>query len=132
MLKLKTIPVLTRMIAKIDMKPILETLKNADIFDKADNKSDAMKQFTKEKAAELAFDMLSEFTAQIDKIGDDIPEFVSLYKGVSIEEASEMDLAEIINEVINDDGIRTFFSRALRKKAEHAASTSSVNIMTGG
>lgn len=132
MLKIKTIPVLTRMIAKIDLKPILNTLKNADIFDKTDNKADVMKQLTKEKAAELAFAMLGEITAQLDKIGDDIPEFVALYKGVSIEEAGEFDIAEIINEVINDDGIRTFFLRALRKKAERVASTSSAAITTGG
>ena len=32
MLKIKTIPVLTRIISKIDVKPIVESLKNADIL----------------------------------------------------------------------------------------------------
>lgn len=124
MLKIKTIPVLTRMIAKIDMKPIMNTLKNADVFDAATNKKDAVKQLSSEQMGELAFDLLAEITPQLDKIGEEIPEFVSLYKGVTIEEAGEMDVGEVINDLINDEGIRTFISRALRGKAEHAASIS--------
>ena len=131
MLKIKTIPVLTRMIAKIDMKPIMNTLKNADVFDAAATKKDALKQLSAEKVGELAFDLLGEITPQLDKIGEEMPLFVSLYKGVSIEEAGEMDVADIINDLINDEGIRTFISRALRKKAEHAASISSASITTG-
>lgn len=124
MLKIKTVPVLTRMISKIDVKPVLSALKNADVFDAAANKQDAMKQLTAEKAGELAFELLGEITPQLDKIGEEIPQFVSLYKDVTLEEAGEMDLGEIINELINDEGIRTFISRALRKKVEHDASHS--------
>ena len=131
MLKIKTIPVLTRMIAKIDMKPIMTKLKEADVFDAAATTKDAVKQLTAEKIGELAFDLLAEITPQLDKIGEEMPLFVSLYKGVSIEEAGEMDVADIINDLINDEGIRTFISRALQKKAEHVASISSASITSG-
>ena len=39
MLKVKTIPVLSRMIAKLDVRPILTKLKEADIFKSAGNKN---------------------------------------------------------------------------------------------
>jgi hypothetical protein len=51
MLKIKTIPVLTRIISKIDVKPIVQTLKNADIFKESKGKKDALKQLSGEKAA---------------------------------------------------------------------------------
>lgn len=118
MLKIKTIPVLSRIISKLDVKPIVEKLKAADIFKSTGSKSEALAEIKGEKAVELGFELIAEITPQLDKIGDDFPEFVSLYKGVTIEEAGEYDLAEIVNELINDEGIRNFFSVALRKKVE--------------
>lgn len=118
MLKIKTVPVLTRIIAKLDLNPAIAALKEADIFAESKDKAEALKQLTNEKAAELAFQILAAVTPQLDKIGEDIPEFVALYKGVSLEEAGEMDLAEIVNDVIHDEGITGFFKNALRKKAE--------------
>ena len=32
-------------------------------------------------------------------------------------EAQKLDAAEVINELVNDEGVRSFFKRALRKKA---------------
>jgi len=118
MLKIKTIPVLTRIIAKLDVKPIMAKLKEADIFKGAGSKSEALAEIKGEKAVELGFELIAEIMPQLDKIGDDFPEFVSLYKGVSLEEAGEFDLAEIINELVNDEGIKNFFVTALRKKVE--------------
>lgn len=118
MLKIKTIPVLSRIISKIDLKPVIRALKNADIFDKSENAKEAVKQLNKEKAAELAFEIISEITPQLDKIGEDLPEFVSLYYGITREEADEKDFGEVVNDLIHDEGIRGFFSTALRKKVE--------------
>lgn len=119
MLKIKTIPVLSRIVSKIDIKPIVASLKNADVFKEAKGKKDALKQLSGEKAAELGFEILPEITNQIGVIGEDIPEFVSLYYGISQEEANEKDIGEVINDLIHDTGIRTFFATALRKKAGH-------------
>jgi len=121
MLKVKTIPVLSRMIAKLDVKPILTRLKEADIFKSAGNKKEALAEIKGEKAVELGFELVAEIMPQLDRIGEDIPEFISLYKGVSLEEAGEMDFAEILNEVINDEGIRNFFGTALRRKVERGS-----------
>ncbi len=118
MLKVKTIPVLSRMTAKLDTKPIVQTLKNADIFKNTGSKKEALAEIKGDKAVELGFELIAEITPQLDRIGDDIPEFVSLYKGVSLDEAGEYDFAEILNELINDEGIRNFFGTALRRKVE--------------
>lgn len=121
MLKIKTIPVLTRIISKIDVKPIVESLKNADIFKESKGKKDALKQLSGEKAVELGFEILPEITVQLGAIGEDIPEFVALYYGISEEEAAEKDFAEVFNDLIHDEGIRGFFSTALRKKVGREA-----------
>lgn len=121
MLKIKTIPVLTRIVSKLDVKPIVESLKAADVFKEAKGKKDAMKQLKGDKAVELGFEILPSILPQLDRIGAELPEFVSLYYGISLEDAEEKDLAEVINDLINDKGIRDFFATALRKKVERGA-----------
>lgn len=119
MLKVKTIPVLLRIVSKLDVKPIMKKLKEADVFKGTGTKAEAIAEIKGEKAMELGVEVIAEIMPQIDKIGEELPEFVSLYKGVTIDEAGEYDFAEIVNELIHDEGIRNFFSTALRKKAEH-------------
>lgn len=121
MLTIGTIPILLKIVSKLDMKPIIEKLKTADIFDEPTDATDAMKQLSKEKVGILAFDMFAEIIPQFGKIADDLPPLVAAYKGMSVEEAVKLDAAEVINEIIRDDGITTFFERALRKKAEREA-----------
>lgn len=112
MLKISMVPILTRMISKLDIKPAIERLKALDIFDGNAEK------LTAQQMGELAFEIIAELTPQLGQIGPDIPEFVALYKNCTIDEAGEYDLAEIINDIKNDEGIVNFFSVALRKKVE--------------
>jgi hypothetical protein len=121
MLTIKTMPMLLKIVAKLDMKPIIEKLKSADIFDEPTDAEDAAKQLSKEKTATLAFEMLAELTPQLGKIADDLPPLIAAYKGVTVEEAEQLDAAEVINEIIHDEGVTTFFKRALRKKVEQGA-----------
>lgn len=121
MLTIKTIPMLLKIVAKLDMKPVINKLKEADIFDEPTGAEDAMKQLSKEKVATLAFETLAEITPQLGKIADDLPPLVAAYKCTSIAEAERLDAAEVINEFIRDEGVTTFFKRALRKKAEQEA-----------
>jgi len=81
MLKISMIPVMTRMIANIDLKPVIKEIKECNVFDEKEKP-------TKEQNIEFAFQLFSVLAPQLDKIGADIPEFVSLYKGVSIVEAN--------------------------------------------
>lgn len=120
-LKVKTLPVLSRIIAKLDVKPVIQTLKNADVFKGAKDKKQAVEELKGEKAMELGFEIIAEITPQLDKIGDDLYEFIALYKGVDREAAGELDLAEIASELFFDEGIRNFFSTALRRKTERDA-----------
>lgn len=121
MLTIKTMPILLKIVAKIDMKPVIEKLKSVDIFDEATSTEDAVKQLSKEKVATLAFEMLAELTPQLGKIADDLPPLVAVYKNIPITEAEQLDAAAVINEIIHDEGVQTFFKRALRKKVEQGA-----------
>lgn len=118
MLTVKTIPVITRIISKLDTKPIIRILKESDIFEEAHGKKEALAQLKGEKAVELGMEIFAEMTPQLAVVGEDIPEFVSLYYGVPKEEAENKDIAEVINDLIHDEGIKSFFSTALRKKVE--------------
>lgn len=121
MLTIKTMPMLLKIVAKLDMKPVIEKLKAADIFDEPTDAVDAMRQLSKEKVATLAFEMLAELTPQLGRIADDLPPLVAAYKNIPIAEAEQLDAAEVINEIIHDEGVTTFFKRALRKKVEQEA-----------
>ena len=77
-LKVKTLPVLSRIIAKLDVKPVIQTLKNADVFKGAKDKKQAVEELKGEKAMELGFEIIAEITPQLDKIGDDLYEFIDL------------------------------------------------------
>lgn len=121
MLTIGTMPILLKIIGKLDIKPVVEKLKNIDVFEETENAEEAVKQLSKEKVGSLAMEVLTEVTPQLGKIADDLPQLVAAYKDVSIKEANKLDAAEIINELINDEGIKSFFSRALRKKSEPGA-----------
>ena len=121
MLTIKTMPTLLKIVGKLDIKPAVEMLKGLDIFEDAKDAKDAMKQLSREKVGILACEIFCELTPQLGKIADDLPPLVAAYKGVSVEEAKKLDAAEVINEIIHDEGITSFFKRALRKKVEQGA-----------
>lgn len=124
MLTIRTMPILLKIVGKLDLKPIISTLKEADIFDEPADGQNAitqLKNLSAEKAGILGMQIVSAIAPQLGRIADDIPPLVAAYKSVSIKEAEDMDAAEVINEIINDDGVRCFFKNALRKKVEREA-----------
>ncbi len=118
MLTIGTMPILLKIVGKLDITPAIEKLKGVDIFKEPDNAEEAFKQLDKEKVGVLAMEIVAELTPQLGKIADDLPPLVASYKGVSLEEANKLDAAEVINEFIHDEGVVSFFKRALRKKVE--------------
>ena len=121
MLNIKTLPLLLKVLARIDIKPVIDRVREMDIFKDAKNPQAAMKQLKSDKAVEVASEVVAEILPQLDKIADFIPEIVAAYKGVTVEEAEKMDAGEVISEIIADEGIRSFFSRALRRKVEQVS-----------
>lgn len=121
MLNVGTMPILLKIVAKLDIEPIIERLKGVDIFEDAESAEGALKQLSKEKLGILGAEVFAEIAPQLGKIADDLPQLVASYKDITVEEAKKLDAAEVINEIINDDGVTSFFKRALRKKAEQGA-----------
>lgn len=123
MLKISVLPHLLKIVSKLDIKPAIAVLKGLDIFENVEGKGkDAVKnELTREKLGILASEIFAELTPQLGKIADDIPPLVAVYKGVSVEEAMDLDATEVINEIMNDKGIVSFFKRALQKKVEQEA-----------
>lgn len=121
MLNINALPILLKMVSKLDIKPVIKSLKELDIFDDtADTPDKAINELSGEKAVECALEALNAILPQLDKIADYIPEFVAMYKGVSIEEAGKIDALLVIDDLIHEEGIKDFFMRALRRKAEQA------------
>lgn len=121
MLTIGTMPILLKIVAKLDITPVIERLKNADIFEETNSAEGALKQLSKEKVGLLGAEVLVDITPQLGKIADDLPPLVAAYKGVTVEEAKKLDAAEVINEIIYDEGVRGFFKAALRKKTAQGA-----------
>lgn len=117
MLKIGMLPVLMRMVSKLDLKPIIQKLKKLDIFDDANTEQngETAPKITAEQAGELAFEIIAELTPQLDKIGEEIPEFVAQYEGISVEEAKNRDIFEVIKKLKEEKGIVNFLSLALKK-----------------
>lgn len=118
MLTVGVIPVLSRILSNLDLKPILPILEKADIFDDKGAKKGALNNIKNGEAVKLGTKIAIELMPQFGKIGADVPEFVAMYKDISIEEAKKLDFIEIVKEVLKDTGLMTFFESALRQKVE--------------
>ena len=114
MLTIRMLPTLSKIVGKLDAKPIIEILKAEDIF------TEGEKNFTNEQMGIIGADIIAAILPQLGRIADDLPALAAVYKGMTLEEVKDLDAADFINELVNDEGIRTFFARALRRKAEQA------------
>lgn len=131
MLNIKSMAILLKITSKLDITPVLNALKEADIFEDAKNPQEALAQLTAEKAGTLAFNVIAEIAPQLDTIATFLPQLAAAYKSVPIEEAVELDALEVIDEIIHDEGIRAFFSRAVRRKVKPQRAGLSANITSG-
>lgn len=118
MLNVKSMQILLRVTSKLDLTPVIDTLKSADIFTDAKSKEDALAQLTTEKAGELAVTAISALLPQLDAVADFLPELVAAYKGVTVEEANNLDAFAVLEEIIHDEGMTAFFKRAVRGKVK--------------
>lgn len=116
MITLKAFPKLLKIAAKLDIEPLIEPLKDMDIFAEPKSKEDVTRQLSKEKIGIIGMTILARVTPQIGKIADDIPDLVAAYKDISIEEANKLNAFEAVNELIHDDGIQKYFFDSLKKK----------------
>lgn len=117
MLTIGAMPILLKIVGKLDIKPITEKLKNLDIFEEPKDGENALAQLSNEKIGVLAFEILGEITPQLGKIADDLPAFVAAYKDITVEEAKKLDAATVISEMLFDSGLKNFFKVALRQRA---------------
>lgn len=131
MLNIKSMSILLRITSKLDLTPVISTLKDADIFKDAKNKEEALAQLTSEKAGELAANALNALLPQLDVIADFLPELAAAYKGVSVEEAESLDAFGVLDEIVHDEGMRSFFNRALHDKAKRKRVDLSTSITNG-
>jgi redox-regulated HSP33 family molecular chaperone len=118
MLNIKSLQILLRITSRLDLTPVIDTLKDADIFTDAKSKEDALAQLTTEKAGELAVTAISALLPQLDTVADFLPELAAAYKGVTVEEANDLDTFAVLDEIIHDEGMTVFFKRALHDKVK--------------
>lgn len=118
MLNIKSLQILLRITSRLDLTPVIDTLKDADIFTDAKSKEDALAQLTTEKAGELAVTAISALLPQLDTVADFLPELAAAYKGVTVEETNDLDAFAVLDEIIHDEGMTVFFKRALHDKVK--------------
>lgn len=108
MIKTKALPIILRVTSKIEVKPIIERLKSLDL-----KSLDNGGKLSKEEAAILFFEMIAEITPQLGKIEDDIVPLIAVLKDVSEDEAKELSIFDVFNELASDKELVSFFKRAL-------------------
>lgn len=131
MLNIKSMQILLRITSRLDLTPVINTLKKEDIFTDTKSKEDALAQLTAEKAGVLAATVVSALLPQLDTVADFLPELAGAYKGVTAEEANSLDAFAVIDEIIHDEGMTAFFKRVLHDKANPKRVGLSQNIMIG-
>lgn len=118
MLNIKALGILMKITSRLDLTPVIEKLKNLDIFSEVKNTDEAKQQLTREKMGEVAAEVINALLPQLDSVSEFLAELISAYKNVSVEEAEQLDAIAVIEEIMHDEGIVSFFKRALQKKVE--------------
>ncbi len=121
MLSIRTMPLLMKIAAKLDITPIVEKLKGVDIYNEAQNDDGTVtRELDREKVGLLGFEVITELIPQLGKVADELPLLVAAYKNISIEDALDLDAVEVLKEIVADTGVMSFFKSALQKKVEPA------------
>lgn len=115
MLRIEAMPILTTIASRIDLKPIISKVKDVDVFDEKEEKGVKTRTLNKEKVGILGAECIAELLPQLGAISNEIVPFVAAYKGVSEEEAKDLDTFEILMEIAKDKGLVNFFKLLLRK-----------------
>ncbi len=110
MLKIKLLPVIFGIVGKLDLQPALAGIKNAYA-------AQANEQDTEELKTEIGFAIIESLLPQIGKVADDLPKLVAVYKGITVEEAGELDAIEEIKALAADAGVLKVFQSALQAKS---------------
>lgn len=119
MLSIRTMPLLMKIAAKLDTKPIIERLKDMDVFSETQNDDGTVtRELDREKVGLLGVEVFAEVVPQLGKVADDLPPLVAAYKNISIEDALDLDAMEVLKEIVTDTGVMSFFKSALQKKVE--------------
>ncbi len=109
MLKIKLVPIIFETVAKLDLHPAMEAIKQL-------YKPDVQKD-KEELQTQMGFAIIDSLAPQLGVLGDAIPKLVAAYKGITEEEAGELDAWEEIKAIASDTGVIKLFQFALQKKS---------------
>jgi ABC-type microcin C transport system duplicated ATPase subunit YejF len=112
MVKVKYLPQLLRISAKLDLLPLAKVFRMQDLI-RPDQTG--LKSLNGEQVAAIGFELMAVLLPQLGSIGDDLAELIALVKGVSIAEAGEMDAIQCVKDVLSEAGVLDFFTQRLKK-----------------
>lgn len=115
MLRVATMPFLATIAGKIDLKPVIGRVKDIDVYDEKEENGVITRKLNKEKLGILGAEIFAELLPQLGSISNELVPLVAAYKGVSEEEAVNMDAIGIILEIVNDKSFVNFFKLLLQK-----------------
>lgn len=121
MLRVATMPFLATIVGKIDLKPIIGKVKDIDIYDEKEENGVITRKLNKEKVGILGAEILAELLPQLGAISSELIPLVAAYKGISEEEAVNVDAIEVITEIVHDKSLVNFFKLLLQKAGKLAS-----------
>lgn len=111
-MKIKCLPILLNIVSKIDLAPIIDSIKQYDV------KPTDVKKISEETKIEIGMIILQNILPQLGKFQEDIIPLVAILKNVPEDVAAELDTIEVVKELLENKVMISFFSSALKKKIE--------------
>lgn len=92
--------------AIIDKMDIADQIAKLDITTAQEGDIEGEKKDKKELGAQIVM----VFISKIHKAKDEVYDLISYYKGISVEEAKEIDIIPVIKDILKMDGIKDFLA----------------------
>jgi hypothetical protein len=128
MIKLSMLKPMGRLLKHIKIKALMEDLRGVDLapamnmpnWEEHEQGGGTREEYDKrqgeaEKAkTEFGFAIIGAVLENLEDAADDLTALAAEYKGISQEEAAQLDLIAVISEITSEEGIAAFFKSALR------------------
>lgn len=109
-MKIKFLPVITRIISKLNISDFIKKLKEIDFEEES-----SLTNLSQEDLGKVGFLFLEVILTNINYVEEDIEMLIALYENKKKEEIQELDIVEEFTKIFEDEGIRKAFSFALKK-----------------
>ncbi len=109
-MKIKYLPIITRIVSKINISECFQKIKEIDFSEGA-----SLNNLSQDDLGKIGMILIEALVSKCNEIESDLELLIATYENKKVEEIQDLDLIEELKKIINDEGIRKSFSFALKK-----------------